>query len=115
MVSEIQTFASQTEAITVQGRALYPRYFGRNSGLTSSTPWQSYAPREYPRFGFLLLDQNLVEVVFPFKGQAVGNIHAQDVLLLGCQRKSYIEVRVLVLVKSGRVFLSDFGFEPCLD
>jgi hypothetical protein len=110
---ELQSFLKQKDAVTIQGRALYPRYFGRNSGLTSSTPWQSYAPREYPRFGFLLLDDNVVEVVFPFKGLAVGNFHAQDVLLLGCQRKSYFETRVLVLVKSGRVFLSDFGLEPC--
>ncbi len=110
---EIRGFANQPDVIAITGRLLYPRFFGRNAGLTSSTPWPSYAPRDYSRLGFKVLNQNAHEVVFPIRGGAIGNIHGEDVFILGCMRENYLEARVLALPNAELTYLSDLAFQPC--
>jgi hypothetical protein len=109
---EIQEFVSQPQAVTLSGRLLYPRYFRRNTGLTSSTPWPSYAPREYTRLGFKLLNQDVREVVFPIKA-AFDNVQGEDVLILGCERGDYIEARMIAFPNAGQAYLSDLTLGPC--
>jgi hypothetical protein len=113
-VKEIREFASQPSAIALTGRLLYPRYFGRNAGISSATPWPSYASRDFPRLGFLLLNQHALEVVFPIRGSTIGNVQAEDVLILGCEREGYIEARILAFSNADMIYLSDFGLDPCL-
>ena len=113
-VKEIRDFASQPSAIALTGRLLYPRYFGRNAGISSATPWPSYAPRDFPRLGFLLLNQHALEVVFPTRGSTIGNVQAEDTLILGCEREGYIEARILAFPNSDMTYLSDFGLDPCI-
>ncbi|MDK1028478.1 MAG: glycosyltransferase family 39 protein [Anaerolineae bacterium] len=110
---EIQEFSSDSKVVTLTGRLLYPRTFSKNSGLSSATPWPSYAPRDYPRLGFKLLNQNVREVVFPNKGVKIENVHAQDVLILGCERGDYIEARLLIFPEINLNYLSDLGLDPC--
>lgn len=110
---EIQTFASQPESVTLTGRLLYPRTFSRNVGLVSATPWPSYAPRDYPRLGFKLLNWNVREVVFPNKGVQIENVQGLDVIVLGCQREKYIEARLLLFPHNSLTYLSDRALEPC--
>ncbi len=112
--AEIQAFSNQPGTITLVGRLLYPRTFGSNSGLTSATPWPSYAPRPYPRLGFALLNRDVREVVFPNKGVPVGNVHGEDVIVLGCQREDHIEARLLVFPGKDLSYLSNLALEPCL-
>jgi hypothetical protein len=112
-LEEIQSFGSQPEAVTFQGRLLYPRTFSANAGLTSATPWPSYAPRDYPRLGFKLLNRDVREVVFPNKGVPVENVHGWDVIMLGCQRENYIEARLLVFPNTGLTYLSNLALDPC--
>ena len=75
---------------------MYPRTFSSNTGLTSATPWPSYAPRDYPRLGFRLLNRDVRDIVFPNKGVSIENVHGKDVIVLGCQREDHIEARLLV-------------------
>ncbi|MBN1452538.1 MAG: glycosyltransferase family 39 protein [Anaerolineales bacterium] len=110
---EIQSFSEQTGAITIAGRLLYPRYFGRGTGMSSSTPWPSYEPRDFPRLGFLLLNEKAYEVVFPIKGSPNENVHGEDVLILGCEQENYIEARVLAFPNADFAYLSDFVLRPC--
>ena len=109
----IQDFSRQPQAIALAGRLLYPRYFGRNDGISSSTPWPSYTPRDFPRLGFLLLNQKLYEVVLPIRGVEIGNIQGEDTLILGCIRDRYIEARVLALPNADLVYVSELEFTPC--
>jgi hypothetical protein len=111
--TELQIFSEQTGAITVVGRLLYPRYFGRGTGMSSSTPWPSYEPRDFPRLGFLLLNEKAYEVVFPIRAPSIENIQGEDVLILGCERENYVEARVLAFPNANTAYLSDFAFEPC--
>jgi len=109
---EVDEFAEQPQAVTAIGRLLYPRYFIRNSGLTSSTSWPSYAPRDYPRLGFKLLNWNTREVVFPIKNE-FGNVQGEDTLVLGCVREHYIEARLIVFPNLNTAYLSDLGLGTC--
>jgi hypothetical protein len=109
----MQSFAAQENAVTQTGRLLYPRYFGRGGGISSTTPWPSYAPRDFPRVGFLLINERVYEVVFPSKGISVPNVHGEDVLLLGCQQSGYIEARLLAFPNADLVYLSDRALKPC--
>jgi len=113
-VQDIHEFSSQFDAIALTGRLLYPRFFGRNVGISSATPWPSYAPRDFPRLGFLLLNQHALEVVFPTRGSKIGNVQAKDTLILGCKREGYIEARILAFPNADMIYLSDFGLDPCL-
>ena len=112
--AEIRRFAEQPGTITLTGQLLYPRYFGSGAGISSSTPWPSYEPRDFPRLGFLLLNMKADEVVFPIKGHSIGNVQGEDALILGCERENFIEARVLAFPDSDLAFLSDIALEPCL-
>lgn len=110
---ELQTFRQQPEAVALQGRLLYPRTFTANAGLTSATPWPAYAPRDYPRLGFKLLNLDVRDVVFPNKGVAIENVHGWDVILLGCQRVNYIEARLLIFPNQGVYYLANPPVDSC--
>jgi len=112
---DVRAFASQTEAITLSGRLLYPRTFGGKSGLVSATPWPSYALRNYPRLGFKLLNQDLREIVFPNRGVPIENVQGKDVIVLGCERDGYVEARLLVFPNINLTYLSDWALKPCLE
>ena len=110
--TDIQVFASQPQSVAGVGRLLYPRYFARNAGLTSSTPWPSYALRDYPRLGFKLLNREVREVVFPARDFSE-NVQGEDVLILGCEHGAYIEARLIAFPNMNRAYLSDRALEPC--
>ncbi len=54
---QVDAFASTSGSVVEVGRALYPRYFSKDDGLASAHPWPAYAPRDFPRLGFLLLNE----------------------------------------------------------
>jgi hypothetical protein len=110
---EIQSFGSQPDAIAITGKLLYPRTFPANVGISSTTPWASYAPRDFPRLGFVVLNQKITEVVFPNKGVSVTNVQGKDVIVLGCQRENYLEARLLIFPNISLTYLSDRGLKPC--
>lgn len=110
---DLQQFAAQPQAIALIGRPLYPRAFSRGAGLSSSNPWQSYAIRDYPRLGFLLLNENVREIVLPIKPSQATNIHAMDALVLGCERGAYVEARLVAFPNDGLAYLSERGLGEC--
>ncbi len=110
---DIQTFAEQAESVALIGRPLYPRAFPRGAGLSSSNPWQSYTIRDYPRLGFLLLNESVREVVLPIKTTRAANIHALDALILGCERGRYVEARLVAFPNNDLAYLSERGLQGC--
>jgi hypothetical protein len=109
---EIQAFAAQPGAFIRAGRVLYPRSFSRDRGLASTNPWPAYAVRNYPRLGFLLLNQQSISAVFP--GRINSSFpHAADAIVLGCQRNDYVEVRLIAFTELDTVYLSAPLTETC--
>jgi hypothetical protein len=109
---EIQAFASRPEAFIGVGRLLYPRSFSRDKGLASTNPWPAYAVRDYPRLGFLLLNQHSISAVFPGRPDSAFP-HASDAIVLGCQREDYVEVRLIAFPELETVYLSAPLTETC--
>jgi hypothetical protein len=111
-IDRMNTFASQPEAFLQTGRILYPRFFSKNDGLASANPWPAYAFHDYPRLGFLLLNQTSLSVVFPTK-KISGFPHAADVIILGCQRDGYVEARWIAFPELDSVYSSELLTENC--
>ena len=111
-IDKINMFTSQPGAFLQTGRVLYPRFFSKNDGLASANPWPAYAFHDYPRIGFLLLNQTSVSVVFPTK-KISEFPHAADVIVLGCQRDGYIEARWVAFPELDSVYSSEQLTETC--
>jgi hypothetical protein len=111
-MDKINTFASQPGVFLQVGRGLYPRFFSKNDGLASANPWPAYAFHDYPRIGFLLLNQASVSVVFPTK-KISEFPHAEDVIVLGCQRDGYVEARWVAFPGLDSVYSSESPAETC--
>jgi len=111
-IDEVSHFASQPEVFIQIGRVLYPRFFSKNDGLASANPWPAYAFHDYPRIGFLLLNQTTVFVVFPTKKIAEFP-HAADAIILGCQRDGYVEARWVAFPELDSVYSSELLTETC--
>lgn len=103
---DIETFTLQPASFIQKGRLLYPRFFSRTTGLSSSTPSSAYAIRDYPRLGFLLLNENSTSAVFPTREIPGPVPHAADVIVLGCQRENYVDVRLIAIPELDVVYLS---------
>ena len=112
MLDELNTFRAQPEAFTQMGRVLYPRFLSKENGLASTNPWPAYAIRDYPRMGFLLLNESSVSVVFPTK-RLPEFPHAQDAIVVGCQRDGYVEARWIVFPDLDSVYSSEELPESC--
>lgn len=103
---KLQSLASSPSSFLETGRLLYPRFFSRGLGLASAHPWPAYAPRDFPRLGFLLLNETRHDVVFPTR-QLLGSYpHAAEVVVLGCARPDYIEARIVFFPTSQIAYFS---------
>ncbi|HUE97657.1 MAG TPA: glycosyltransferase family 39 protein [Anaerolineales bacterium] len=111
-IDEMNEFISQPKAFVQIGRVIYPRFFSRNDGLASTNPWPAYAIYDYPRIGFVLLNQNSTWVVFPTK-RLSDFPHAQDAIVLGCQREGYVEARWIALPELDTIYSSEALTESC--
>jgi hypothetical protein len=109
---EIDTFLSQPGASIQVGRVLYPRFFGKEGGLASANPWPAYAFRDYPRIGFLLLNDGSHYVVFPTK-RLPEFPHARDAIILGCQAEAYLEARWVVFPELDSVYSTEAPAGSC--
>ena len=95
------------------GRVLYPRYFSRGMGLASAHPWPAYAPRDFPRLGFLLLNESREDVLLPTREIPAGLDHASDAIVLGCRRGDYIEARLVLVPDTDVVIQAASLLDPC--
>jgi hypothetical protein len=111
--SQIEMFAANPEATMQIGRVLYPRYFPRNTGLPSSHPWPAYAVRDFPRVGFLLLNQSRHDALIPLRQVDQGFEQGGDAIVLGCQYTDYIEARLILFPDSDKAYLAAPLTEPC--
>ncbi len=111
--TQVMEFLSQPNTRLLTGRVLYPRYFPRYDGLASTNPAPAFAPRDFPRMGFFLLnDGNIEQVILPMKGSRPFP-HAADAIVLGCLGDTYIEVRLILFPAMGEVFTNGSLEETC--
>jgi hypothetical protein len=111
--AQIEDFVASPEATLKIGRVLYPRFFSRNLGLASTNPWPAYAPRDYPRLGFVFINQSLSDAVFPSRVVPIPFPSAADAIVLGCQRTDFVEVRLILFPDLDITYLSTPLTVPC--
>ncbi|MCA2000492.1 MAG: glycosyltransferase family 39 protein [Chloroflexi bacterium] len=92
--AEIKDFLSHTGAVMMEGRLLYPRMYWRGEGLSSANPWQAYAVRDFPRIGFLLLNDRRSDMIFPTR-ESLNFPQGADVIVVACEREGYYEARLI--------------------
>jgi hypothetical protein len=89
-------FLKQKLAVRMVGRALYPRWYKAGGGEPGNG-WAAYKPRPDGHLGFMMVgpygEQQMVLTIaqspekFP---------HASDVIVYGCRKSGYIDVRLVV-------------------
>jgi hypothetical protein len=102
---QIDAFAANSQATLQIGRVLYPRFFTRDNGLPSSHPWPAYAVRDFPRVGFLLLNQTRHDALIPLRQVDRDFQEGADAIILGCLQADYIEVRLIVFPQAGTAYM----------
>ncbi|MBM3145134.1 MAG: hypothetical protein FJ010_09220 [Chloroflexi bacterium] len=94
---EVQNFLENDQAIYLQGRAFYPRFYPAGEGEAGSG-WQAYAPRPYSRIGFTLIGTGITQVVMEIDAPPEHLPNASDVFVLGCEADDIVYA-LAVLVK----------------
>ncbi len=108
----VEEFLSQPNSMILQGRLLYPRFFRRNDGIFSTTPWAVYAVRDFSRLGFIVLNTGANSVIFP-ANQPINLTHGADVIVVGCQRKDYIEARWIFFPELDETYQAEAMTSAC--
>jgi len=82
----IKEFLQQPGAMAIQGRALYPRFYGRDQGETGNY-WPAYRIRDYERLAFTVIGNSNVryQVLLPLEHAPAVFPNAADVIVIGCQ------------------------------
>ncbi len=88
--SALQTFLSNG-AISLAGRAMYPRYFAPNQGddVSKRNP---LSPRPYPRLVFYLAAANSMNMMLPLGDKPLSFPNASDVLVIACPERDILAV-----------------------
>jgi hypothetical protein len=84
----LETFLSNG-AVTLAGRALYPRYFPPNQGddVSKRNP---LSPRPYPRMVFYLASLNSMNMMVPIAEKPLSFPNASDVLIIACPERDIL-------------------------
>ncbi len=89
------------------GRLLYPRWFAADDGLTSANPWAAYRPRPFDRLGFVLLNRENADVVFP-TGALSGQVpHRADCLVGGTRNGDALIADFVICPAAGFAVFSE--------
>ena len=110
---DLDVFAAQSSSFYQTGRLLYPRFFYPNDGLVSANPSPAYVSRDYPRYGFYLLNQMSTAVVFPVGSNKAPLPHAEDVIVIGCMRDKYVEARLLIFPELKKTYWGNTADLSC--
>ncbi len=87
----------EEEAIMLQGRALYPRFYKYDQGEPGGE-WPAFSAREYPRLGFVLGGPWNAHVVLPLDAAPEFFPHATDAIVIGCPAEEHIRAKLVVLM-----------------
>lgn len=107
---EINSFLSQADAVLMQGRMLYPRMYRRDEGLSSANPWPAYVVQDYPRIGFVLINNLHYNLIFPTR-DLLDFPQGADAIVLACKVERVLDVRVINF--ENKSFQSAPLSEPC--
>jgi hypothetical protein len=94
---KIEHFIRGEEALILNGRALYPRYYRTNEGEPGNG-WPAFAPRPYSRLGFYLVGPVDAQVVLAQENLVSFFPDGADVITVGCQRDGFVDALAVILI-----------------
>ena len=98
----LDTLSTQTSAFKViNGRALYPRYFGENEGIPKNR--YPYSTMGFPRVAFVMIGPSGENSVILPQEDVFYFPNASDVIVLGCQEGAYVDALAVVVLKEQKV------------
>lgn len=107
---QVQEFLKEQNAIALYGRALYPRFFEKNQGL-SNNGLVSFRSHDFNRLGFYLIGTTNESILLPIENSPESFPHTTDVLIFGCKRetlrfnRSYTEALMVIQVNKNMATL----------
>ncbi|MBL8062789.1 MAG: hypothetical protein JNK32_07220 [Anaerolineales bacterium] len=110
--NEMQAFLQQPDAVLLEGRLLYPRMYWKGEGLSSSNPWPAYAARDFPRIGFLLINDANRNLIFR-TNELPDFKQGADAIVLACSANDLFEAHVIMFEDSS--YQSAPLITPCTD
>jgi len=95
-IGTVGAFLQQPAAVEMVGRALYPRWYLAGGGEPGSG-WEAYKAREQAHLGFMMVGPGGVQQLILNQTLSPADFkHASDVIVFGCQKPDYIDVRLVV-------------------
>ncbi|NWF65174.1 MAG: glycosyltransferase family 39 protein [Chloroflexi bacterium] len=107
---ELKAFLAQPDASLLEGRLLYPRMYWRGEGLSSTNPWAAYAPQDFSRIGFLLINDTNRNLIFR-TNELLDFKQGADAIVLACSANDLLDVRIIAF--DDAAYQSDELTEPC--
>lgn len=107
---DVEAFLSQPHAVLMEGRMLYPRMYRRYLGVSSANPWPAYAVKDFPRIGFILINEDVYNAIFPTR-DLLDFPQGADAILLACDNGEFLEARVIGFESA--FYQSGSLSEPC--
>ena len=103
----MEAFLADPEAVVMNGRLLlYPRFFSRDTGISSATPSGGIRPaRDFPRARASSSSTSPDTGAFPHASSL--DSAGREVLLLGCQREGYVEARLVAFPEQDSAYISE--------
>jgi hypothetical protein len=99
----IQKLINDPNAVIMDGRMLYPRFYGEKEG-EEKTGKTGYAPLPYARYVFLVAGEPEGTVIFPQDNSELPLRNAQDVILAGCMDGLAVKANIVIIPSTGEIY-----------
>jgi hypothetical protein len=104
--SGIRKLITDPNVIIIDGRMLYPRFYGENEG-EEKTGKTGYIPLPYARYVFLVAGDPEGTIIFPQDNGELPLRNAQDVILAGCMDGLAVKANIVINPSSGDVYTAN--------
>ncbi len=110
---DIDVFLEQPNAVILTGRALWPRYYGAGAGEPGDQ-WPAFNPLPFARLGFVLIGQQVDQVVLALRAAPPAFPMASDVVVFACEEDNYLRAMAVIFPQGeAAALLTDFGTFSC--
>lgn len=103
-IGEPEVFMQQPDAVRMVGRALYPRWYKADDGEPGNG-WAAYKPRPEAHLGFMMVGPyGEQQMVLDIEESPVEFKNAADIIVYGCKKTDFIDVRLVVGYNNSDLF-----------
>ncbi|NLF51814.1 MAG: hypothetical protein GX577_11825 [Leptolinea sp.] len=114
-IGSVESFMAQPDAVQLVGLSLYPRWYKAGIGEPGSG-WAAYKSRDKAHLGFMMIGPDGDDQLVLFQDKPPEEFkHAEDIIVFGCQRQDFIDVRLVVGYNNPDrfVYSSDNPLDTC--